>query len=312
MRLLALLALLAACGGKSAPAPAKDTEQAKIERDLAELKAFADRACACTDRACTDAINEEMADEFRTADLDASSGGTTPEQDQQIERDLVRMLECIVARGTQPDSLGVIAVRLFDRIRTEICACRDGACVMKSVDAWQDAMTRYGTFPLSDSDKADLEQRILPEATACFTTGGKIRVEEAVLELKAIRKDACACVDAACGSAAKAEVQAWGARHQTAPIDATTDQQLMEIVTEAMTCVNRASAEAGQQALAELTALRDAACACAHSRCADEVQTGFDRFLETYADLSGTPESADLIGELAAEMSACLATARGE
>lgn len=311
MRAVVVVVFLAACGGKASPAPAKDPEEAEFERDLAEAKAFADRTCACADRACTDAIDKEMAEEFRTTDLDTSSS-MSPEQEQQVENEVVRILECLTAKGTVPYSLGVLSVRVFDSIRADICACQDTNCARSAIAAWDEAYQGVGKYPADDATKKDFEQRIVPEATACFQKGHALITEEAVIELKAIRKGACACVDADCATANRAEFDAWLVTHEKTGADQTTQEEIAEVAREMALCQAAASQEAAKQAILDLTALRDAACACTTAECADDVQTAFDAFLVKYADHRSSPAESELVGTLAGEMSACLETARGK
>jgi hypothetical protein len=63
-------------------------------------------------------------------------------------------------------------------------------------------------------------------------------------------------------------------------------------------------------ALNELQQLRDTACTCHTPACADRVQQEFDAFLERHKDTKGSEASAKKVGALAAELSACLDSAR--
>jgi hypothetical protein len=66
------------------------------------------------------------------------------------------------------------------------------------------------------------------------------------------------------------------------------------------------------RAIRELTALRDAACACPDADCAGAVQRDFDRFLADHEKTQGSPRDVETIRSLAGEMAACLASARGQ
>jgi hypothetical protein len=312
VRALAVLSLVVACGGKTATSPKTEDQR---EKDLAEAKAFADRACACADAKCAEALDTELKVEFQKMSVwklgEMESSDLSEEQQARLTADLVRLFQCIHKTGTPVYSLGVVAKLQYESIKVAACECTDTACVRKTVAAWEEANGTVGKFPIDDETERELS-KIAAEATACFKTGGEMLLEEAVLELKAIRKASCACVDPECAEAARAELDAWGVRHERTPADETTQEQLVEIVSEAATCQVRASSEAARQGIVDLTVLRDAACACTTPACADEVQAGFDVFLETYADVHGTPEASNRIGELAGEMHACLVSARGE
>jgi hypothetical protein len=124
---------------------------------------------------------------------------------------------------------------------------------------------------------------------------------------------ACACKDVACTDHAfggllielVAFVEYYGD-------DPALSNAIKPEMDRAEQCVAPFRDAVADQAIAELTTLRDAACACADAACADKVGAEFDAFLARHTETKGNQQQAETIGAIASEMQGCLAKAKGE
>ena len=64
--------------------------------------------------------------------------------------------------------------------------------------------------------------------------------------------------------------------------------------------------KAGRDALAELEALRDFACACKDQACAEKATADFDAWAQKYADTKGTQEQSDQAAKIAGDIQECV------
>jgi hypothetical protein len=314
MRALLALALVAACGGAPTKlTPAIDPEQAKIEKDLAELTGLADRACACADATCAAAVDDEMAKAFREvsdeAFSDDSSAVLSGEQKHRVQTDFLRIIQCIVRHRDVPVSLGVVAIRSYDLLKRQACACQEPDCVRRSIDAWLKAGDGVGKLPVADELQPELKA-IVAEATGCFTTGRALLMEEALIEARALRKTACECTTAECAEASRRESSAWAKRHARTPADARTMEQLEEIGSEIAACQLAASDDPVEQALFSMRLLRDGSCLCTQPTCADRIQEALDSGLAANMESVVGPEHVEQVRDLISEISECLVAAR--
>ena len=251
MRAVAVLAVLAACGGKSAPQTAEPEVVAPppeaaappptAEQHLAELADLATRACACADAACGVAVDGELATLIREVPVPADmmdDAGLRAGMDS-----LGRYLECLAALGVAPErSFHDAYIDRLTEVEAAMCACQDTRCTDRA----------FGGLG--------------PEVVA---------IEVHLAEDEALRASRAPFYD---------RIEA---------------------------CLKPISDAVSGEAIAELTVLRDQACACADAACADRVQADFDAFLMKHRDTTGSQEAAETIGRVAGEMSACLDAARG-
>jgi len=248
VRALAVIALLAACGGGKAAAPRQDdprsttVEAAPLthEQHLAALDDLATRGCACADAACGRAVDADLAELIGKVAI--GSAAMPEEQATPGAEAMIRYLGCLAKLGVEPEaSLHTSLVARLDDVADAACACRDLPC----------AEQIWGG--------------LVPEVMAL---GGLVGSNE-------------------------------GLRARVQP----TWSRLEE-------CLDPLNAQASAQAVVDLTALRDAGCACQDAACADGVQARFDAFLMEHRNTKGSEEDAVKVGALAEEMQTCLAAAR--
>jgi hypothetical protein len=157
MRLIlpTLALLLAACDPKEEEAPAA------TPGDLVpKLTALADEGCACTDKACGDAV---------LGKLDALAAGVTDVADSDLEA-----LQAIQGRLDHClAKLNPIMVA-YAELADAICACKDAKCgkkVSKKFDAWSADLKKRGKGALHQTD-VRVAQELGGRAAVCFETLG--------------------------------------------------------------------------------------------------------------------------------------------
>ena len=206
-------------------------------------------------------------------------------------------------------------VAALEDIASRGCACADAAC-FAAVDADLAEVigaVEVGTAPMPDAQLA-VANDALGRYVACATQLGA-RPEASfftafVARLDDVAEAACACKDAACAGNLFGGLlpELWAAS------SLADKEQLYERIRPTWKrmegCVAPFEDAMGAQAVVDLTALRDQACACTDAACADRVQADFDAFLMKHRDTKGSEEQAVLIGDLAGQMSACLDEAR--
>lgn len=197
------------------------------------------------------------------------------------------------------------------------CACADAACIA-AVDA--DLAEVIGAVAIASDPMPEAEtnaggaslgryldcmNELGAEPEASFHSGFVARLHD-------VRDAACACHELAC------VIELWGglAAEWFAIGTHLSDKEAFSakvrpIMKQIGECLEPVSQQLAAEAVVELTALRDASCACRDTACADDIQTRFDEFLMKHRATQGNEEQAITIGALAKEMSACLETVRG-
>jgi hypothetical protein len=212
-----MFGLLAACGTPAAPKlPDSGTSVASL---LATLDAAADRACACTDRYCTDEVDHELADALRRPDparplLDDA-------QLPQLDAAMHRGARCMWAHDTVGTAYGAVAVEAAAAYRDDVCACTDRACVRALDGAPRAAMLHLIGVPLDPASRDAIGT--FAKATAeCKLAHAGIGGEDLIGEITALTDEACRCTDAACTRDVVDVFFAWAKAYEK--VVATPDQ----------------------------------------------------------------------------------------
>jgi len=236
-RALAILILIAACGG--AKQPAKPAPQSSHEETVAFLRKLADRACACKDATCARAIDGEIEAQMREeiASGEADEAPAPEEADQRrMNEQLGRLVRCLTAQDVPMNALGVYAEWELGMIKDRACKCTDAACAKKSASDWDEALAKFAKFPGSERTIENIK-KISDAAQVCFLDGHKLLLQEVVLELKALRKRACECPDDACRQEVRAGFDAWIEANRETQGDQSTADQITEIARELAACM---------------------------------------------------------------------------
>lgn len=217
----------------------------------------------------------------------------------------------------------VIAAELvvLQDLADRACACTDAACEASVDAAWTEAnQTATMNDPVVDvetwpDDLDALGNYEVARMAACMTAARYSPSAPAVMMVRriaAFREHACACEDAACAS------RVWTVfrdfvhtlERSSTPVS-EAQRQTLRTDSEALgRCVR---AQQNAQLMLDLRGLRAAACACADPACAADVQDSLDRWVETVRDIkTDDPGQKDVATELANELLACLARARGD
>jgi len=233
-----VIALIAACGGgtkqSGKPEPASGHEET-----IAFLRKLGDRACACKDAACAQAIDAEIEAQMREEIASGAEEHAPPleEGDQRrFNEQFMRLWKCLSEQKVGLSAFGVYAEWELQKVKDRACACSDAACAKRAMADWNEALAKLGNVPGSDRTLAEIKE-IDAAAQACFAAGGKLVIEEAVLELKALRKRACACPDDPCRSEVKADFSGWVEANRETHADQTITDEVAEIARELGACM---------------------------------------------------------------------------
>jgi hypothetical protein len=191
---LAATVALVACGSPAAPPPLP-ASGTSVDALLTTLDAAADRACACTDRYCTDDVERELKDALQRHEparplLDDAS---LPKLDAAVQRGI----RCMWARGTVGYAYEAIALEATAAYRDRACACADRECLVALDGAPRTALTHLEAVPRSVELKEAL-QPLFQAANACKLEHYDAGADDPVGSLAAIADGACACKDSTC------------------------------------------------------------------------------------------------------------------
>jgi hypothetical protein len=241
-----LIALgLAACTGSTAspitpreqpPSPA-GIDRAVFERELDVTIDLADRTCACTDTACFEQVDTDLAAYLRVATVNdpLTARETWPGDLAALGKaEFRRMYGCMRDHGYRARATGVVVLRKVDALREAACACSDAGCARRVSRVSARFATRLlDHVPRASPEVADAIVTSEHALIACLAA--PIREQE-MLDLRAIRTDACACEDAACAdeeAVALATVLRAGI-----PLD-IPNEEIDEIVTDVGACLGK-------------------------------------------------------------------------
>jgi len=190
--------LAVACGGKAS----SDAEaRLRFEEDLAEVTAWADRACACRDKGCAMKVDYDVEKAIRAWEArgrgDDGVDWARDDERGSFGAEMNRMATCIIARGGAPEAIGAFVTATFARLRDRACACGDYACLLAVADEWNRKLPQLAHIP-AVRRTIDEITAIDVGAQACFARAPQMRTREAVREAQALRRRGCACVDTAC------------------------------------------------------------------------------------------------------------------
>jgi hypothetical protein len=249
VRAAAFLVALAACGGGTA-APALEeppipqapagTDREALKRETELVEDLSRRGCECQDQACLAKIDEELRTYYRekaTINDPVEDVETWPADLDARARRSDRALEaCMDSKGYISYARGVLFARRIALLRDAACSCKDGACVDKvrrrldeSVAAAADLLADQPT--LQEISAASTEMR------GCFAAGLGDVIQQALLDLKAMRRDACACSDADCTAAVSARFDGWLDDHKATPTTPEVKEQVTQVAAELGACL---------------------------------------------------------------------------
>lgn len=232
----AWLLVLAACGGSSPRAPSGPPTTTASLIEL--LEADADRACACTDRGCAAAV---------AADVDAQLAAPLPAlvDDPQFARAdaaIQRGVTCLWAHEIPAFGYSQLGTRALADQRDEICACDEVACVTE-ISARTNAHVRHLQATPAPLDREQGWDDVSGATDVCVEA--LVDRDPVILELDAVRAQACACkpADRACGDVANAGFRDWVARNGQ-----TTTRfgwRARELTVELVACLAATGAQVG-------------------------------------------------------------------
>lgn len=225
---------VAACGGRQAPPPPPQPVSLETTAALVgQLDAWADRACACADQSCGDALDDDIAATLTAATapfsiLDPAFAGA----DAAIQR----AVDCLWDVDTIALGFSTLSVRAKADYRAAICACADEACVDALTKAHLFDDMRLGAIPATEADEERFEA-LDDEQGAC----AEALVDRVpfLAELIALRAQACDCgfANPTCGGAVGEAVLAWGKANATVVPNTRQQSRMMEIAKDMRRCL---------------------------------------------------------------------------
>jgi len=252
VRALAVLALLAACGGGKSATPApKDPEPTAAEKEppltheqhVAELEDIATRGCACADAACIRTVDADLAELIREVPVPTDADMTDADATAGIEA-LGRYLECMTKLGAEPDlSYHDAFAKRMEDIGDASCACRDITCANF---AWGGLAIELIAIAgrVQDDRKAyasiDLQWKRIE---GCVAPINAKLSDQAIVELTELRAAACACTAVACADAVQADFDAFLERHKDTKGSEEAAETIGKLAGEMAACLDTARGE---------------------------------------------------------------------
>lgn len=204
---------LAACGSEPAPRePAATTGPLTFEQHVARIDELAARGCACKDRRCVGAIEQELASMVAEVQLVAADPAllesAVPARADALERLAVCMTDHEVASPRYGDAL----LAQTQKLREVVCEeCRDRACSKSHSVALAPETGTAEWFAVDYDDLVKLRP-LIADINRCSEANAA--VEAALTELDDLRADACACKDATCADGVQARFNTFLAKHK--------------------------------------------------------------------------------------------------
>jgi hypothetical protein len=233
-----VIVLLAACGGASPSARPTSTDP--TERLLLTLEWFEDRACACTDRACAEALDDVITETLK--DVEVPRLFEDQAAAERADRAMQRSVACMWSQGFVAFGYEKVAMKTAQEYRRKACSCATSGCSVAMEGAERRRALYLLAVPL-DKERLKEANTTIEEAVACpgHHAAATAAADVAIAELSAIRDRACACRDADCVEATRADLGVWLERNALVAGSKEQEEQLLVIAKEAGNCF--ASAE---------------------------------------------------------------------
>jgi hypothetical protein len=238
----AIAVWLTACGSEPAPRePVASTGPLSFEQHVTRIDELAVRGCACKDRRCVGAIEQELASMVAAVQLVAADPAllesTVPARADALERLAVCMTDHEVASPRYGDALLAQTQKLRDLVCEE---CRDRACSKSLSVALAPETDTVDWFPVDYDDLVALRP-LINDINRCAEPNAA--VEAAFSDLEGIRADACACKDAACADAVRGRFNTFLGDHEDAVGTEEEAIQIGELVRAMNKCLDTARGE---------------------------------------------------------------------
>jgi hypothetical protein len=255
VRGVAVLVALAACGGGASgpaleeppiPQAPAGTDREAMKRETAVVEDIASRACACKGVACWEGIDRDFSKYVRedmTLNDPVTDLETWPaDLDARARRAFMRIADCKSAQGQSPVVFGVVAVRVVSDFKNAACACPNADCARSVQENYEEASAEIGDV-LADGAamtemRADHERLV-----ACVEKHLGSPGQQAVLDLKVLRRDACECRDVACADEVQARFDQFLVVHEHTNGNPAEVEQIRTLASEMAECLRAARGE---------------------------------------------------------------------
>ncbi len=233
-----LIALIVAAGcGKDA---ASDTAN-----ELKQLKA---EMCACKDLSCAEAVaarTRDLSDRYRASSPTTAQMKAIAPMFDDLSACRSRVTGMSAAEMEAADKAGEQVGELA-RLKDAMCACKDESCTDEVDGRLRELAATHGGTPSAGTKWAAAP--IFEELQKCRfkVTGEAAPPDEAIVELKAITKEMCACPDKACAERVTEKMMKFGEKHKDTK---ATDEQMKAaaaVVEELTKCMSRAMGMGGE------------------------------------------------------------------
>lgn len=256
MRGGAVLVAVAACGGAATgrsleeppiPQAPAGTDRAAMKRETALVEDVASRACACKDAACWDGIDKELSSYFRqtmTLNDPVTDLETWPaDLDARARRAFIQIADCMTTQGHSTLVFGDVAVRLMTDFERAACACADADCARRVRESFEKTSAEIDDAPADEGAVSEIRAGY-QSMVACLEKQLGSAGQQAILDLKALRRDACTCADVACADEVQARFDRFLVDHERSNGTPAEAEQIGAIASEMAACLRTARGEA--------------------------------------------------------------------
>jgi hypothetical protein len=238
VRLVMFAVIFAACGSPSRATRSGPDGDAGGRR-LQVVEDLAARACACTDRDCAAAVDEELARAIvATPAPRLFEDGATA---QRVDAAAQRTVGCMWARRHVGYGFEPMVFETAEAFRHKACACELTGCKLELSRDERFRADLLRTLPVHDARHDELEG-ILKATRQCWQRDAAPRPdselgEAALRSVEAWSAAVCACKDRPCMAALAPEGEAWVRRHYTVEFSPREAERLATISAAAQACM---------------------------------------------------------------------------
>jgi hypothetical protein len=234
--MFAILLVAACASAPHAPGRSKDPDLRRLE----VIEDIGARACACTDRACAEELDEELAKAIAASP--APRLFENAEVAPRVEAAAHEALACFWTQGHVARGFEGMVFEAAEGLEQKACSCQASGC---KVEVSREEVSRsfhLRAFPVGDGRWKELNE--LRSATSKCLAEDRAPVpdspiaDDALAAYQELRDGICGCKDLACAKAYFPEYMVW-LRHYGSLVPSTAQsERLNTVFAEARACTD--------------------------------------------------------------------------
>lgn len=231
-----LFLLVAACSGASR------TPERSSDPDARRLQVIEDvgaRACACADRACAEALDEELAK--TVAATPAPRLFENEEIAPRVEKASHELMRCMWSRGHVAFGLAPMVVEGATAMKAKACSCEASGCQVEISREEYSRWLHLRAFPVAEANKEEVYE-LRKAADKCLARDRAPLPDSPIAELgvaamEELREHVCACKDTTCIDALLPEYVVWIRHHGLIVPSPTQTERIKTATSDLSACI---------------------------------------------------------------------------